>query len=49
MGLNPCSNGICSSSTDRGYFYYDNIEVLILVLMEYALREGYVKETPIRK
>ena len=37
-GLNPCSNGICSKScTGVPLSYYRR--VLILVLMEYALRE----------
>ena len=37
--LNPCSNGRCSA---RKYFYienYDGSRVLILVLMEDALRD----------
>ena len=35
--LNPCSNGICSLTEDRINTYLKSIEVLILVLMEYAL------------
>ena len=35
--LNPCSNGICSTSMDIKALVRD-ISVLILVLMEYALR-----------
>ena len=35
-GLNPCFNGICSRSTERGRFQVHR-HVLILVLMEYAL------------
>ena len=36
-GLNPYSNGICSTS-DEGSEYHFGIHVLILILMEYALR-----------
>ncbi len=36
--LNPCSNGICSASI-RPQGESDNLTVLILVLMEYALRD----------
>ena len=35
-GLNPCFNGICSLSGVI-FFKYTDEEVLILVLMEYAL------------
>ena len=37
VGLNPCSNGICSRSSFNTYNYGSTKNVLILVLMEYAL------------
>ena len=37
QSLNPCSNGICSLTDDEKEELYDEIVVLILVLMEYAL------------
>ena len=37
-GLNPCSNGICSTSVVNNATI-NQFAVLILVLMEYALRD----------
>ena len=37
--LNPCSNGICSKSRSTPYKGWMLYQVLILVLMEYALRD----------
>ncbi len=37
--LNPCSNGICSSRRTEVCRLRTRLRVLILVLMEYALRE----------
>ena len=38
-GLNPCFNGICSASRMNNIEKSELWKVLILVLMEYALRE----------
>ena len=38
IGLNPCFNGICSAIQCKTSRWYDDATVLILVLMEYALR-----------
>ena len=38
-GLNPCSNGICSTGIPTTYNTARQRQVLILVLMEYALRD----------
>ena len=37
--LNPCSNGRCSASLAFFRLWLENVGVLILVLMEDALRE----------
>ncbi len=37
LSLNPCSNGICSLTDGVDYTLTTTSEVLILVLMEYAL------------
>ena len=37
VGLNPCSNGICSLTAETEYGHSEIFGVLILVLMEYAL------------
>ncbi len=37
--LNPCSNGRCSASTELVSKLAEKLEVLILVLMEDALRD----------
>ena len=39
FGLNPCFNGICSARFDDWRESVRAYKVLILVLMEYALRE----------
>ena len=44
--LNPCSNGICSASNPQNYGYISEKLVLILVLMEYALRVVSSKKYP---
>ena len=42
MSLNPCFNGICSARNQRKDLNIVLVKVLILVLMEYALRvEAY--------
>ena len=38
LGLNPCFNGICSQRMLQSTVKFQLISVLILVLMEYALR-----------
>ena len=47
--LNPCSNGRCSASSQRSAFYVRVVAVLILVLMEDALREfrGFFDNRPL--
>ena len=37
--LNPCFTGICSASKFADRLYQGELRVLILVLLEYALRE----------
>ena len=47
VSLNPCSNGRCSARVRRKYILAWNEKVLILVLMEDALRVLGIKEVTI--